>query len=165
MPQYIQEHNAATNNRGRIVVCQPRRLAAITVAERVSDEQGQSVGNQVGYSVRGQAKYSSDTTLLFCTYGILLRHLQNDALLSSVNYIMLDEVHERGAESDFTLALLIEAVAKRYLLCQTSPTASPLKLVMMSTAIPHHTLARHLQLSSPHHVLHRLMVLLHMFTE
>ena len=92
MPQYLQEHSAINNANGRIVVCQPRRLAAITVAEGVADEQGGAVGKLVGYSVRGQAKYSQSTAMLFCTYGILLRHLQSDPLLSSIDYIMLDEV-------------------------------------------------------------------------
>lgn len=96
MPQYLQEHSTANSSKGRIVVCQPRRLAAMTVAERVADEQGSAVGKLVGYSVRGQAKYNHSTAVLFCTYGILLRHLQSDPMLTSIDYIMLDEVSSHG---------------------------------------------------------------------
>ena len=58
--------------------------------------------------VRGDCSAGKDTQLLFCTYGVLLRRLQQDNDLLAVDYIILDEVHERGLESDFALGLLMK---------------------------------------------------------
>ena len=81
----------------KIVVAQPRRLAATGVAGRVAEERGESRPgvDSVGYIVRGDTAVCNDTRLLFCTFGILLRQLQSDGALDNVNFIVIDEVHER----------------------------------------------------------------------
>jgi hypothetical protein len=68
---------------------------------------------QVGYMVKGDSQISAQTRIAFCTYGVLLRRLQADPTLSAVSTVVLDEVHERGIDSDFTLALLMSALARR----------------------------------------------------
>jgi ATP-dependent RNA helicase DHX57 len=81
-------------------VCQPRRLAAIGVAQRVAAEYMDDsdngteagIGHHVGYMVRGDVKASNSTRLVFCTYGVLLRRLQSDPTLHSIDYIIFDEV-------------------------------------------------------------------------
>jgi HrpA-like RNA helicase len=79
--------------------------------------------------VRGNSKLSQDTQLLFCTYGILLRRLQSDALIRGVDYVIMDEVHERGVESDFVLSILINIVKTR------AGGRNPLRLILMSATI------------------------------
>lgn len=72
IPQFIAENSASS----KIVICQPRRLAAIGVATRVAEEQYSQLGDRVGYMVKGDSKVSPQTTIAFCTYGVLLRRLQ-----------------------------------------------------------------------------------------
>lgn len=96
-----------------IICTQPRRLSAIGVAERVSDERCEKIGSSVGYQIRLENKISNATRLTFCTTGILLRRLQSDPLLNQVTHVVIDEVHERSEESDFLLLILKELLAKR----------------------------------------------------
>lgn len=121
IPQFIFEENKLA----KILICQPRRLAAIGVANRVAEELNEEIGNTVGYMVRGDSKASKFTKLVFCTYGVMLRRLQHDSNLDGVDYIILDEVHERGMDSDFSLALLMAAMRNR----------KDLKLIVMSATI------------------------------
>lgn len=72
VPQFIYEHNP----NGKIVICQPRRLAATGVALRVAEEMDTSIGDVVGYMVKGDSKSSKNTKIVFCTYGVMLRRLQ-----------------------------------------------------------------------------------------
>ena len=101
MPQYILEAAVAVGAGGAcsIVCTQPRRIAAISVAERVAAERGEpppgQAGSRVGYHVRLDAATSRDTRLLFCTTGILLRRLAGDPGLLAVSHVLVDEVHER----------------------------------------------------------------------
>ena len=121
VPQFLAECDRGC----RIVVAQPRRLAAVGVASRVADEMAVPIGDEVGYMVRGDSQASKLTRLVFCTYGVLLRRLQADPLLDAVDYVVLDEVHERGLDSDFALALLVSAIQR----------GSKLKIVLMSATI------------------------------
>ncbi len=121
IPQFIFEENKLA----KVLICQPRRLAAIGVANRVAEELNEEIGNTVGYMVRGDSKASKFTKLVFCTYGVMLRRLQHDSNLEGIDYIILDEVHERGMDSDFSLALLMTAMRNR----------SDLKLIVMSATI------------------------------
>lgn len=77
----------------KILICQPRRLAAIGVASRVAEEQFSSVGEKVGYMVKGETRMTTQTKIMFCTYGVLLRRLQDDPTLLSLDYVILDEIH------------------------------------------------------------------------
>ena len=73
------------------------------MAERVAIERGESIGGTVGYTIRLESKSSAATQMLFCTTGILLRRLEEDAECEGVTHIFIDEVHERSIESDFLL--------------------------------------------------------------
>jgi HrpA-like RNA helicase len=76
-----------------ILCTQPRRVAAISVAERVAAERGEKCGETVGFQVRFYSSGDSDKTrIVFCTTGILLRKIQDDAYLSMVSHIIIDEV-------------------------------------------------------------------------
>jgi pre-mRNA-splicing factor ATP-dependent RNA helicase DHX16 len=111
IPQYILEENA--NNGLMIAVTQPRRVAAMSVAARVADEQGVRLGAQVGFSVRFEQKVSDKTLIKFMTDGLLLRELIADPTLSEYSVIMLDEAHERTLSTDILLAFLKDLIRHR----------------------------------------------------
>lgn len=112
LPQYL--HEAGWSKGGRCIVCtQPRRMAAITVAARVADEFGCSLGEEVGYAVRFDSKCSSKTVIKYCTDGLLLRETMSDPLLSKYGVILVDEAHERSLQSDLMLGLLKKIQKKR----------------------------------------------------
>ncbi|MFN3600689.1 MAG: ATP-dependent helicase HrpB [Dietzia sp.] len=93
---------------GRIVVTQPRRVAARSAARRLTTLTGTEVGTVVGYSVRGDSRVGRDTLVEFVTPGVLVRRLIADPDLPGIGAVVLDEVHERDVESDLALALLCE---------------------------------------------------------
>ena len=96
---------------GRVVVTQPRRIAARAAARRLADLLGEEVGTTVGYAVRGERRAGPDTRIEVVTAGLLLRRLQRDPELSGIDAVILDEVHERSLDSDLLLALLADARA------------------------------------------------------
>ena len=96
---------------GRVVVTQPRRIAARAAARRLADLLGEEVGGTVGYAVRGERRTGPATRIEVVTAGLLLRRLQRDPELAGVDAIILDEVHERSLEGDLLLALLTDARA------------------------------------------------------
>lgn len=113
-----------------LVCTQPRRVAAVSLAERVAQEMGEEggaggSGALVGYQIRMESKTTAATRLTFCTTGILLRKLQTDPDLSQYTHIILDEVHERQALGDFLLVVLRDLLKRR-------PT---LRLVLMSATV------------------------------
>ncbi|HXT41903.1 MAG TPA: DEAD/DEAH box helicase, partial [Candidatus Angelobacter sp.] len=91
---------------GKIVVLQPRRVAARTVAARVAWERGSKLGQEVGYQIRFDDQTSLGTRICYVTEGILLRWLQDDRTLSDVGAVLFDEFHERNLLSDVALALV-----------------------------------------------------------
>lgn len=96
--------------KGRIVMLEPRRLAARAAAERMAETLGQRAGETVGYRVRGEAKVSKATRIEVVTEGILTRMLQSDPDLPGVGAVIFDEFHERSLNADFGLALCLEVV-------------------------------------------------------
>src|SRR6188474_961504 len=80
---------------GPVIVLQPRRVAARAIAGRIADEQGWTLGREVGWQVRFERNFTADTRVLFATEGILTNRLQQDPLLSGFRTIVLDEFHER----------------------------------------------------------------------
>ncbi len=96
---------------GRVLVAEPRRLAARAAAARMAALLGESVGETVGYSVRGDRRVGPGTRIEVVTSGLLVRRLQGDPELAGVGVVMLDECHERHLDADLLLALLLDARA------------------------------------------------------
>ncbi|KAL1461994.1 hypothetical protein WDU94_013849, partial [Cyamophila willieti] len=106
LPLYILEEFKNKRKPVQIVVTQPRRIAAVSVAERVCRERNWRVGDLVGYQI-GQNKVATDyTRLLFCTTGVLLHRLVKQKSIDNINYIILDEVHERDKDMDFLMIVI-----------------------------------------------------------
>ncbi|WP_203829955.1 ATP-dependent helicase HrpB [Actinoplanes palleronii] len=93
---------------GRVLVAEPRRVAARAAARRMAALLGEQVGERVGYAVRGERKVSRQTVVEVVTTGLLLRRLQRDPELAGTSVVILDECHERHLDSDLALAFLIE---------------------------------------------------------
>lgn len=93
---------------GRIVMLEPRRLAARAAAERMAETLGEAVGATVGYRIRGEAKVSKATRIEVVTEGILTRMIQSDPGLEGVGALIFDEFHERSLNADLGLALALE---------------------------------------------------------
>lgn len=96
---------------GRILLLSPRRLAARAAAERIAELAGEAVGGRIGYATRMDSKMSAATRLLVMTEGIFRNHIQDDPELAGVSAVLFDEVHERSLDSDFGLALALDAQA------------------------------------------------------
>ncbi|WP_345714359.1 DEAD/DEAH box helicase, partial [Kineococcus glutinatus] len=89
---------------GRVVVAEPRRVAARAAARRMAALLGEDVGARVGYAVRGERARSAATVVEVVTTGLLLRRLQHDPELAGTTAVVLDEVHERSLDADLALA-------------------------------------------------------------
>ncbi len=94
---------------GRILLLEPRRLAARAAAERMAETLGERVGETVGYRIRGEAKVGKGTRIEVVTEGILTRMIQGDQALEGVGAVIFDEFHERSLQADLGLALVWEA--------------------------------------------------------
>ncbi|KAL8152378.1 hypothetical protein V2J09_010138 [Rumex salicifolius] len=127
LPQFIleEEIQSLRGTDCNIICTQPRRISAISVAARISAERGESLGETVGYQIRLESKRSTETRLLFCTTGVLLRQLVQDPYLSGVSHLLVDEIHERGMNEDFLLIILKDLLPRR----------PDLRLILMSATI------------------------------
>ncbi|KAM4614595.1 3'-5' RNA helicase YTHDC2 isoform 2-T2 [Polymixia lowei] len=126
IPQFLLDESSRNGTPCRIFCTQPRRLAAIAVAERVAAERGESIGQTIGYQIRLESRVSPKTLLTFCTSGVLLRTLMaGDSALSTVTHVIVDEVHERDGLTDFLLTKMRDMLQKM-------PT---LKLILSSAAL------------------------------
>ncbi len=94
---------------GRVLVTQPRRVAARAAARRIARLLGEEVGGQVGYSVRGDSRVSERTRVEMVTPGVALRRLQRDPELPGVSALVIDEFHERDLNTDLALAFALDA--------------------------------------------------------
>lgn len=92
----------------RVIVVQPRRVAARSAARRLAQLSGTRLGQEVGYSVKGDRQAGQNTVIEFLTPGILLRRLLNDPALDGIAGVVLDEVHERSLESDLLMGMLAQ---------------------------------------------------------
>lgn len=136
IPQFLLEHMLTGGKEPQpcnIVVTQPRRISAMSLACRVTEELGCEDGpgsksSLCGYQIRMENLSGESTRLLYCTTGVLLRKLQQDRHLSSITHIIVDEVHERSVQSDFLLTILKDVVMKR----------SDLQLILMSATVDCH---------------------------
>ena len=112
LPKMAMELGFGSGGR-RIACTQPRRLAAVTVAERVAAELGGEAGGLVGYQHRYARKVSDETRVKFMTDGVLLAETRADPLLRQYDAIIVDEAHERSLNVDFLLGILKRILAKR----------------------------------------------------
>ena len=119
---------------GKILMLEPRRLAASAIADRLSDLLGEETGGTVGYRLHLDSKVSASTRLEVITEAILTRRLQADPLLEDVNVIVLDEFHERSIHSDLALAFLKETMLLR----------DDLFVIVMSATIDYRSIAEYL---------------------
>lgn len=122
--------------KGKILMLEPRRLAARQIAERMASILGESVGKTVGYRIRFENKTSADTRIEVLTEGILTRMLVNDPTLDGVSIIIFDEFHERSINSDLALALARQA---------QEIIRPDLKIVIMSATIDTTTICQTLR--------------------
>lgn len=124
--QYILEDYVASGQGAMCNLCvtQPRRISAISVAERIASERTEPIGESVGYSVRFESVLPRPFgSILFCTIGVLLRKLE--AGLRGVSHVIVDEIHERDVNSDFLLVVLRDMVH----------TYPDLRVILMSATI------------------------------
>eukprot|EP01083_Nonionella_stella_P066695 175857_1 len=124
IPQFLMEAGYA--NSGKQIACtQPRRVAAMSVAKRVSEELDVKLGDECGYTIRFDDCSSRKTQLKYMTDGMLLREAMNDPTLSNYSFIILDEAHERTVATDVLMALLKDVLKRR----------ADLKMVVMSATL------------------------------
>ncbi|KAK3570644.1 hypothetical protein QTP86_024558, partial [Hemibagrus guttatus] len=120
VPQYL-----LGSGFNHIACTQPRRIACISLAKRVSFESLNQYGSKVSYQIRFESRRTSITKLLFLTEGLLLRQIQHDPVLPQYNVVIVDEVHERHLHCDFLLGVLHSLLHQR----------PDLRLVLMSATI------------------------------
>ncbi|MBS1183319.1 MAG: hrpB, partial [Proteobacteria bacterium] len=111
--------------RGRLLVVEPRRIAARAAAVRMADSLGESVGQTVGYRVRMDSKVSAKTVIEVITEGVFTRMVVEDPLLDGVSAVLFDEFHERSLDGDLGLALALDGAAIR----------DDLRIVVMSATL------------------------------
>ena len=128
---YILERELSAGRDCRILITQPRRISAITLARRVSQELGEApnaigtLRSLIGYSIRLESQTSVSTRLTFATTGVLLRMLESSPMLEQLDCLILDEVHERTLETDLLFIVLRELLKKR----------PDLRIVLMSASV------------------------------
>lgn len=120
---------------GRIVLLEPRRLAAKNVAWRLAEQLGETPGQTVGYRMRAESKVSAQTRIEVVTEGVLTRMLQRDAEFQGVALVILDEFHERSLQADLALALLLDV---------QQGLRADLKILIMSATLDYTRLAERL---------------------
>ncbi|HHG3243534.1 ATP-dependent helicase HrpB [Vibrio parahaemolyticus] len=111
---------------GKVIMLEPRRLAARNIARYLAEQLGEQVGQRVGYRVRGETKVSASTQLEIVTEGVMTRMIQNDPELDGVDLLIFDEFHERSIHADTALALSLEV---------QDALRDDLKLVVMSATL------------------------------
>ncbi|KAI9045226.1 DEAH-box ATP-dependent RNA helicase PRP43 [Aspergillus affinis] len=125
IPQFVLFDDLPQSQRKMVACTQPRRVAAMSVAQRVAAEMDVTLGEEVGYSIRFEDMTGPKTVLKYMTDGMLLREAMNDHNLNRYSTIILDEAHERTMATDVLMGLLKEVVARR----------PDLKIIIMSATL------------------------------
>ncbi|KAK3674438.1 hypothetical protein LTR78_005524 [Recurvomyces mirabilis] len=131
LPAFILESELSQGRHCKVYCTEPRRISAISLANRVSEEMGERKGDVgtnrslVGYAIRLESHTSSSTRLVYATTGIVLRMLENPNSLGDISHLVVDEVHERSIDTDFLLIILRS-------LMQRKPG---LRIVLMSATV------------------------------
>ncbi|GAA5869867.1 hypothetical protein JCM3774_000517 [Rhodotorula dairenensis] len=131
VPSFILEHEMRMGRDVKIYCTEPRRISAISLAQRVSQELGEPANacgtrnSYVGYSIRLDSAVSASTRIVYATTGIVLRMLEGRESLADITHIIIDEVHERSIDSDFLLIILREILEVR----------RDLKVILMSATV------------------------------
>ena len=125
VPKIIYK-NLPLNNK-IICITQPRRVAAISISMRVSEELKSPIGNLVGYSVRFKEKFSQKTKIKYVTDGMLVRECIIDKYLSKYSFIILDEIHERSIYSNILISICKDLIINK--------KRNDLKLIIMSATL------------------------------
>ncbi|KAH9883523.1 P-loop containing nucleoside triphosphate hydrolase protein [Xylariomycetidae sp. FL2044] len=131
VPSFLLEHQLSQGRHCKIYCTEPRRISAISLARRVSEELGEGRNDLgtprslVGYSIRLEANTSRETRLVYATTGIVMRMLEGSNDLREITHLILDEVHERSIDSDFLLIVLKKLLLRR----------KDLKVVLMSATV------------------------------
>ncbi|KAF3003070.1 putative ATP-dependent RNA helicase DHR1 [Curvularia kusanoi] len=119
---------------GLIGVTQPRRVAAVSMSKRVSDELGDH-GSKVAHQIRFDTTTTAKTAVKFMTDGVLLREITQDFILSKYSAIVIDEAHERSVNTDILIGMLSRIVDLRAGMAKEDPKVKPLKLIIMSATL------------------------------
>lgn len=125
IPQFVLFDEMPHLENTQVACTQPRRVAAMSVAQRVAEEMDVKLGEEVGYSIRFENKTSNKTILKYMTDGMLLREAMEDHDLSRYSCIILDEAHERTLATDILMGLLKQVVKRR----------PDLKIIIMSATL------------------------------
>jgi ATP-dependent RNA helicase DHX29 len=131
LPAFILENELSNGRPCKIYCTEPRRISAISLAQRVSEEMGENKGDcgtfrsLVGYAIRLESHTVAQTKLIYATTGIVLRMLENADGLNEVTHLVIDEVHERSIDTDFLLIILRSLMIRR----------PGLKVVLMSATV------------------------------
>lgn len=130
----VPQHIIDACPQAKVLVMQPRKLAAVTLAERIAAERCQPVGRDVGYQVPFGGK-AANARLVFTTLGVFRRRMLNDPNLKGITHVVFDEVHERDKLADFNMIFVRDLLAKR----------KDLRLVLMSATLQMETFERYFE--------------------
>ena len=140
IPAFVLEHELSQGRSCKVYCTEPRRISAISLAQRVSEELGEgpkdlgSMRSLVGYAIRLESKTSSQTRLIYATVGVVLRMLESSGGLQEVTHLVIDEVHERSIDTDFLLVILRSLMERR----------PELKVILMSATVDAAKFSRYL---------------------
>ncbi|KAE8862961.1 hypothetical protein PTNB29_05523 [Pyrenophora teres f. teres] len=140
IPAFLLEHELSQGKACKVYCTEPRRISAISLAQRVSQELGEgpkdlgTMRSLVGYAIRLESKTSSQTRLVYATVGVVLRMLESSGGLQEVTHLVIDEVHERSIDTDFLLVILRSLMERR----------PELKVILMSATVDAARFSRYL---------------------
>ncbi|GKT99000.1 deah-box rna helicase [Fusarium langsethiae] len=137
IPQFLYESGYGSPDGptpGLIGITQPRRVAAVSMSKRVAEELGDKSG-AVAYQIRFEGTVKPETSIKFMTDGVLMREVAQDITLKKYSAIIIDEAHERSANTDILIGMLSRVIKLRAELAAEDSTMKPLKLIIMSATL------------------------------